>query len=84
MARGWESKSVEDQIGAAEAAKEARAKPHLSARERERRSRRESLLMSRSQIAGRLQSATNARYRAQLEKTLKHLDEQLQEVSQVK
>jgi hypothetical protein len=35
MARGWESKSVEDQVAAAEAAKEAQAKPHLSAAERE-------------------------------------------------
>lgn len=81
MARGWESKSVEDQIGAAEAAKEARAKPPLSARERERRSRRESLSLSRAQIAGRLQSATNPRYRAQLEKTLEHLDRELRELN---
>jgi hypothetical protein len=81
MARGWESKSVEDQIGDAEAAKDARAKRLLSAQQRERQSRRESLLMSRAQIVGRLQRATNARYRAQLEKSLKHLDEQLAELT---
>lgn len=81
MARGWESKSVEDQIGDAEAARDAQAKPHLSTQERERRTRRESLLLSRAQIVGRLKSVTNARYRAQLEKTLKHLDEELKELT---
>lgn len=79
MARGWDSKSVEDQIGDAEAAKDARAKRQVSADARERQLRRESLLLSRAQIAGRLQRATNSRYRAQLEKTLQHLDEQLGE-----
>ena len=77
MARGWESKSVEDQIGAAEAAKEARAKPQFSPQEREQRARRESLLLSRARIIGRLKEAKNARYRAQLEKTLQHLEEEL-------
>lgn len=79
MARGWESKSVEDQMGEAEAARDAQAKPHLSAQERARRTRRESLLLSRAQIVGRLKSVTNTRYRAQLEKTLEHLDEELKE-----
>jgi predicted Holliday junction resolvase-like endonuclease len=79
MARGWDSKSVEDQIGAAEADRDAQIKPHLSTQERERRTRRESLLLSRAQIIGRLKGVTNTRYRAQLEKTLKQLDEQLRE-----
>jgi len=80
MARGWESKSVEDQVAEAQAAKEARAKPHLSERERERRSQRESLLLSRAQIVERLKRVTNARYRAQLEKSLEHLDKQLRDI----
>jgi len=82
MARGWESKSVEDQIGEAEAAKEARARPHLSDVEREQETRRQSLLLSRAQITGRLMKVTNARCRAQLEKALKDLDEQLREACQ--
>ena len=80
MARGWESKSVEDQIGAAEAAKEARNKPHLSAQEREQRERRQSLLLSRAQIVSRLKGVTNAKYRAQLEAALKHLDLEIAEL----
>jgi hypothetical protein len=78
MARGWESKSVEDQVAAAEAAKEARAKPHLSAQQREVLERKRSLLLSRAQVRARLDLATNENYRKQLERALKHLDEQLE------
>lgn len=84
MARGWESKSVEDQIGAAEAAKEDRAKRHTSEREREHENRRQALLLSRTQIIGRLKAATNPRYRAQLEQALKHLEAQLRELGKKK
>jgi hypothetical protein len=77
MARGWESKSVEDQIGAAEAAKESRAGRLRSDEERAQETRRQSLLLSRAQVVSRLNVATNARYRAQLERALKALDERL-------
>jgi hypothetical protein len=79
MARGWESKSVEDQISDAEAEKAARSKPFLSPDERERQTRRQSLLLSRSQILSRLKVAGNARYRAQLDAALAHVDAQLTE-----
>ena len=82
MARGWDSKSVEDQIDAAEGAKaerEARAKPQASLQEREQSERRQSLRLSRSQILSRLKTAQNARYRAQLELALEHLEAQLRE-----
>jgi hypothetical protein len=77
MARGWESKSVEDQIGAAEAERERQAKPHLSAEQRAREDQKQSLLLSRAQILSRLQSATNPRYRAQLQSALDHVEAQL-------
>jgi len=79
MARGWESKSVEDQIGDAQAEKDARSKPFLSTEERERQTRKQSLLLSRSQILSRLKATGNARYRAQLEAALKHVETQLSE-----
>jgi len=81
MARGWESKSVEDQMGAAEADRDAQIKPQLSSQERDKQNRKESLQLSRAQIIGRLKGVTNERYRAQLEKTLQDLDEQLQELT---
>lgn len=79
MARGWESKSVEDQIGDAQAEKEAQAKRQTSPREREQQGRRESLLLSRAQILSRLKLAQNPRYHAQLESALKHVEAQLRE-----
>jgi hypothetical protein len=82
MARGWESKSVEDQIGDAKARRDARSGPILSPLEREQKSRRESLLLSRSQIISRLKTVKNSLYRAQLETALKHVDEQLRVVDQ--
>jgi hypothetical protein len=83
MARGWESKSVEDQKSEAEANRDAQIKPHFSAVEREQRARRESLLLSRTQIINRLNATQNARYRAQLESALKHLDDELREFDQM-
>jgi hypothetical protein len=79
MARGWESKAVEDQIGAAEAERDARSKPYLSPHEREQNDRKQSLLLSRSHIVSRLKVARNPRYRAQLESALEHLEAQLRD-----
>jgi hypothetical protein len=79
MARGWESKSVEDQMGAAQAERDARPKTHLSSQQREQNERRQSLLLSRSQILSRLRVARNVRYRAQLEAAIKHVNAQLKE-----
>ena len=78
MARGWESKSVDEQIGAAEAERDAQAQRQTSRQQREQQERRKSLLLSRAQILGRLKLARNQRYRAQLESALAFLDSQLQ------
>jgi hypothetical protein len=80
MARGWESKSVEDQIGAAEAERELRASRQISADEREQSERKQSLLLSRSLIVSRIKAARDPRYRAQLQTALSQLDEQLREI----
>lgn len=77
VARGWESKSVEEQIGATEAEKEARARPRLTEFERERQARKESLLLSRARIIRDIEAARNERYRALLERTLAHVDAEL-------
>jgi hypothetical protein len=79
MARGWESKSVEDQIGAAEAERELRSKPQLSDRQRQEDEHKKSLLLSRSQILSRMRAATSPRYRAQLQSALDHVEAQLKE-----
>ena len=80
MARGWESKSVEDQIGDAEAAKEDQAKQTLSQQGRALENQRQNLQLSRIQIMGRLKAATNPRYRTQLEAALQDLDKKLSDL----
>ena len=80
MARGWESKSVEDQIGAAEAAREMRNARQVTAEEREQSEHKQSLLLSRSLIVSRIKAARNPRYRAQLKVALDELDAQLREL----
>jgi hypothetical protein len=74
MARGWESKSVEDQMDAAAAAKSAEAGPPRSASERERLARRSTLLLARVKTAKDLESSKNPRHRAMLERALADLD----------
>lgn len=77
MARGWESKSVEDQIDAAKADRDAQIEPRLTQEQREQRELKQSLRLSRAQTLRRLKAATNDRYRAQLQSALDHLDAQL-------
>jgi hypothetical protein len=80
MARGWESKSIESQVEAAEARRESRQSPQITAAEAEKVHRRESLLLSRTRVLRDLQETQNARYRETLSAALKHLDEKLAEL----
>ena len=77
MARGGESKSVEDQIDSAKADRDAQVQPRLTQQQREQRELKQSLRLSRAQILSRLKAATNERYRAQLQSSLDNLDAQL-------
>ena len=80
MARGWESKSVEDQINQRNAETDAAGKTKLSPlspAEVQRRIKREGILLARSRTVTTLESTRDARYRALLERTLAHLDSQL-------
>ena len=79
MARGWESKSVEDQIGAAEAERELQARHQRTDEQREASEHKQSLMLSRSLILSRIKAARDPRYRAQLQVALDQLDEQLRE-----
>ena len=76
MARGWESKSVEDQIAASE---ERKAAPrHVrTPDEIERESRRLGLLLSRAKIVGDMKLARDQRHRAALQQALDYIDSQI-------
>jgi hypothetical protein len=77
MARGWDSKAVEDQQAAAEAERQNRSKPVLSDEERERRAKRDSLVLARARMVDDLRSATDKRYRAMLNDAIAHLDREI-------
>jgi hypothetical protein len=76
MARGWESKSVEQQQEEmAEQRKTVRAP--ISTDEQQRNRKREGLLLSRGRLAQQLQAANNPRHRQMLEQAIAELDRQL-------
>ena len=77
MARGWESKSVEDQIQEREAASANASQAKASPEEIQIKAKREGLQMARTRTLSSLQAACDARYRGHLERVLQDLDEQL-------
>jgi hypothetical protein len=76
MARGWESKSVEEQQ--AEMLDQRKTiRPALSPDEQQRNTKRESLLLSRGHLVQQLKAAANPRRRKMLEQAIAELDRQL-------
>ena len=76
MARGWESKSVEQQH---EEMSEQRkiVRPPISPEEQQHNRKREGLLLSRKRLAQQLQAAGKPRHRQILEQAIAELDSQL-------
>jgi hypothetical protein len=72
MARGWESKWVEDQQAAA--VQQAESKQRLTPDQAARKRQAESLQLSRRNILRQLQSIQNSRHRQMLESALAELD----------
>jgi hypothetical protein len=79
MARGWESKSVEDQIASAEERRRGTREPAVTPADRDRQSRRNGLLLSRAKLLRDLEHARDDRYRAQLHGALEFIDRQLED-----
>ena len=76
MARGWESKSVEEQ----QAEMLERRKPvhsALSLDGQQRNRKRDGLLLSRKHLSQQLEAATNPGHRRMLEQAIAELDRQL-------
>jgi hypothetical protein len=76
MARGWESKSVEEQIDMAEPRRRKRSVPvkPLAVDAFDSIRKRESLLLSRTRVVQEMNTAQNPRYRELLGKALADLD----------
>jgi hypothetical protein len=75
MARGWESKSVEEQQSAAST--QVASKQRLTPAEVARKQERDALELSRRNVLQQLQAAQNPRHRQMLETALSELEERL-------
>ena len=81
MARGWESKAVEEQISAREAESVKSAKIAESKADKERRARRDGLLLARTRTLNAILAARDERYRSMLRGAVAHLDSQIAELA---
>jgi hypothetical protein len=77
VARGWESKSIESQVEDAATRGERRGERELSAAERARAHKLNSLTLSRTRVEGELLRCSNERFRAQLIGELKYLEAEI-------
>jgi hypothetical protein len=75
MARGWESKSVEEQQAAATTPIEL--KQQLTREQLDQKRQRDALSLSRKHISRQLEAAQNPHHRQMLARALAALDEQL-------
>jgi len=76
MARGWESKSVEQQQEEMSERQKTVGAP-ISPDEQQRNRKREGLLLSRKRLTQQLQAAYNPRHRQMLQQAIAELDRQL-------
>ena len=83
MAKGWESKAVEDQVQAYEEATEENPRKQFSPEQMEAHRRKEVLLLSRAHVEKDLNASQNPRYRDQLTQALSHIDAQLNKMKDV-
>jgi len=77
MARGWESKSVEDQIGEAQARKEARHSRALTDDQIEQQRRKDALLLERARLIRDMERAYKRRHLESLERGLAFIEAEL-------
>jgi len=75
MARGWESKSVEEQQSAA--IRQTESKQRLTPEQAVQQQQAEAIQLSRRRVLQQLQSIQNPRHRQMLESALSELDSKL-------
>jgi hypothetical protein len=77
MARGWESKSVEEQMENAKDGVASGSKAPLTDGEKKARHERDSLKLSRAYIVHQIEASNNERYTMSLQQALSEIDEKL-------
>jgi hypothetical protein len=80
MARGWESKSVEEQIGQAQERQSTDPRRSLTTSELKRQKRKESLLIERRRLLREMEQGHKKRYLMLMERTLAHVDRELEKI----
>jgi hypothetical protein len=81
VARGWESKSVQEQIASArERHGEQSVQLQLSAEQRNNETKRDSLLLQRTRMMRQLETCGEGRYRQTLQDGLAFLEKELQQL----
>ena len=83
MAKGWESKSVEDQIQNSEERESGQGRAQVTPAQAELRRRRNLLLLSRTRVQTELSTATDQRYRDQLSRALTDIEAQISALEKV-
>jgi len=77
MAKGWESKSVEDQIQNSDQRDSGKGRSQVTPAEAEMRRRKNLLRLSRTRVETELSTATDQRYRDQLGRALTDIEAQI-------
>jgi hypothetical protein len=77
MAKGWESKAVEDQIEDSKTKAPEKTKPQLTAEQIENRRRKQVLLLARTRVQRDLELSHHQRHTDQLNRALADLEAQL-------
>ena len=78
MARGWESKSIEQQIEDSRMDQNQAVALNSVPDQAQMRQKREGLLLQRSRVLQEIETARNPRYREMLNEMLRHLESQLE------
>jgi hypothetical protein len=81
MARGWESKDVEAQVGQAEEPKQKEASGPKTPEQIRREQERKGLQLSRTRVQNDLATATHPNHRKSLEAALAYLDKKIAELN---
>lgn len=81
MARGWESKDVESQVEATQAAPQKTGAGAKSPEQIQREQQCKDLQLSRTRVLNDLASATHPNHRKSLEAALAHLEKKISELS---
>lgn len=76
MARGWESKSVEEQIASAKA-RHGQNRVRLTPEQIEIEKKRDSLILQRTRVLHDIEKCQDPRYRKTLESGLAYLESQI-------